>query len=209
MLISYRGDDGAPDGADGLHHLGLTEWRDVAAAARYALAHGAKRLVLVGYSMGGALVTQFMERSPQASRVGALILDAPVLDWRRTLEYNATESGFPAAAALPLEWAIQARIDVDWDALDASRHLEDLRLPILLFHGEADDVVPIETSEELAAEMPDSVELHRVPDAGHCESWNLDPALYDARVQRFLRVHGLVETGPERQRARPQGPGSS
>ena len=36
MLISYRDDDGVAESPDGLHHLGMTEWRDLEAAARYA-----------------------------------------------------------------------------------------------------------------------------------------------------------------------------
>jgi uncharacterized protein len=48
---------------------GLTEWRDLAAAAQYALARGARRLLLVGYSMGGAIVVSFLEHSPLAARV--------------------------------------------------------------------------------------------------------------------------------------------
>ena len=166
--------------------MGLTEWRDLAAAARYALDHGAKRLILAGYSMGGAIVAQFMERSPLASRVDGLVLDAPVLDWRETLELNATREGWPSVAALPLELAIGARIDADWDSLDAHRHLDDFQLPILLFHGDDDEVVPIAGSEDFAAELPRRVTFYTAPRAGHCESWNVDPKLYERRLGDFL-----------------------
>jgi pimeloyl-ACP methyl ester carboxylesterase len=186
LLISYREDLGAPESPDGLHQMGLTEWRDLAAAARYALDHGARRLVLAGYSMGGAVVAQFMEHSPLASRIDGLVLDAPVLDWKETLELNASREGWPSITALPLEWAIDARIDADWDSLDAHRHLDDFQLPILLFHGDDDEVVPISGSEDFAEELPRRVTFYKAPRAGHCESWNVDPKLYEHRLSAFL-----------------------
>ena len=190
LLISYREDLGAPPSPDGFHHMGLTEWRDLQAAARYALAHGAHRLVLVGYSMGGAIVTQFMERSALAPRVAALVLDAPVLDWKATLEFNAEQMSLPGFLATPVEWAIGARIDADWSSLDALDHPEDFHLPILLFHGTDDSIVPIATSDEFAAELPRWVTYYRVPQAEHTESWNVDPRLYERWVTEFLNRSG-------------------
>jgi alpha-beta hydrolase superfamily lysophospholipase len=186
LLISYREDLGAPRSPDGLHHMGLTEWHDLAAAARYALAHGARHLVLVGSSMGGAIVTQFMERSPLAGRVAGLVLDAPALDWQAILSFNASEMGLPSFAADPVEWAIGARIDADWSGLDALRHPGDFHLPILLFHGTEDETVPIATSDRFAKELPGWVTYYRVPHAGHVESWNVDPARYEQRLTVFL-----------------------
>ena len=186
LLISYRDDLGAPSSPDGLHHQGQTEWRDLAAAARYALRHGARTIILDGYSMGGALIAQFMERSPLAKRIDGLVLDAPALNWKAILEFNATEMGFPSFAALPVEWAIQARIDVDWDSLDTLQHPDDFHLPILLFHGDDDEVVPIETSEDFAEELPRWVTYYVAPKAGHTQSWNVHPTLYDHRLRRFL-----------------------
>jgi len=186
LLITYREDLGAPSSPDGFHHMGLTEWRDLEAAARYALAHGAKRLVLAGYSMGGAIVAQFMQRSPLAPRVAGLVLDAPALDWREILSFNATELGFPSFSTLPVEWAIGARIDVDWDSLDAVKHPDAFQLPILLFHGGEDELVPISISEEFAAELPRWVTFHRYPRADHCEAWNVDPPLYERQLTSFL-----------------------
>lgn len=203
LLISYRNDLGAPESPDGLHHQGETEWRDLAAAVLFARRHGARHVVLVGYSMGGSLVAQMMERSPLAKRVSGLVLDAPALDWRAILEFNAERMGLPGFFAMPVEWAIDVRTDPDWDSLDALRHPEDFRLPVLLFHGLDDEVVPISTSDEFAAELGRSTTYYRVPQAGHTQSWNVDPALYDRRLTHFL-----LRIDPDAKRARPRGPGS-
>jgi uncharacterized protein len=186
MLITYREDPGAPSSPDGYHHMGQTEWRDLEAAARYALRHGARRLVLAGYSMGGSIVAQFMQNSSLAPRVDGLVLDAPALDWPAIFEHGAEEMGMPAVVAWPLERAIAARIEVDWDAVDAARHPEDFQLPILIFHGIEDELVPISISEEFAAELSDHVTLYRVPKADHTQSWNVNPRLYERRLEAFL-----------------------
>jgi alpha-beta hydrolase superfamily lysophospholipase len=197
LLISYREDVGAPASPDGLHHMGLTEWRDLQAAARYALTHGAKNLVLVGFSMGGAIVAQFMERSPLARRVSGLVLDAPALDWPAILSFNAKEMGLPSFLADPVEWAIDLRIKPDWESLDALDHPDDFHLPILLFHGLEDELVPISSSDTFARELPGWVSYYRVPHAGHVESWNVDPALYDRRLTAFLtRIGAGPQPGP-------------
>ncbi len=174
--------------------MGLTELRDLQAAARYALSHGARRLVLVGYSMGGAIVAQFMERSPLARNVAGLVLDAPALSWKAILSFNATEMGLPSFAADPVEWAIGARIDADWNNLDALAHPGDFHLPILLFHGTEDKLVPIASSDQFAKELPGWVTYYRVPHAGHTEAWNVDPGLYEQRLTAFLaRILGVPE----------------
>jgi uncharacterized protein len=195
LLIDYREDLGAPSSPDGLHHMGLSEWRDLEAAARYALAHGARRLLLVGYSMGGAIVARFMERSPLAPHVAGLLLDAPALDWKSILEFNATQMGLPSFLALPVEWAIDARVDPGWGSLDALQHPEDFHLPILLFHGTEDKLVPISTSDSFARELPRWVTYYRVPEAGHTESWNVDPKSYERRLTAFLGRIGAAPRG--------------
>ena len=218
LLITYREDQGAPESPDGFHHMGLTEWKDLQAAAQYALSRGAKRLVLVGYSMGGSLVTQFLEHSPLAARTAAVVLDAPALNWKAILEFNSEEMGFPGFFALPVELAIGARIDAGWNTLDAVQHTSELRYPTLLFHGEEDQVVPIKTSEEFAQKLPKRVTFYAVPKADHTQSWNVDPSLYDRRLRRFLLQNGTISAtesdrssrrvGPETSRARPARSGS-
>ncbi|HEU4945349.1 MAG TPA: alpha/beta fold hydrolase [Solirubrobacterales bacterium] len=203
LLISYRNDLGAPDSPDGLYHLGETEWEDLEAAARYALRRGAQQLVLVGYSMGGALISQFMQRSDLADWVGGVVLDAPVLDWKSIFEFNAEQMGLPGFSALPVEWTIDARIDPDWNSLDALEHTDAFQLPVLLFHGREDSVVPIGDSDEFAEKLGKRVTYYRVPMADHTQEWNVDPPLYERRVSRFL-----LQIEPKTQRARPPGSGS-
>jgi dipeptidyl aminopeptidase/acylaminoacyl peptidase len=196
-LISYRNDLGAPDSPDGLYHLGETEWEDLDAAARYAKRHGARHLVLVGYSMGGALINQFMQHSRLKDLVGGVVLDAPALDWKSIFEFNAEQMGLPGFLALPLEWTIDARIGPDWDSLDALQHADAFRSPVLLFHGIDDTIVPIENSDEFAAELGKSVTYYRVANADHTQEWNVNPTLYERRLHRFLLQIGAKERRAE------------
>jgi uncharacterized protein len=193
LMITYRNDAGAPPDPSGMLRYGLSEWQDLAAAVQYALGHGARRLLLVGYSMGGAIVASFLERSPLAAQVAGVILDSPMLDFSRTVDLGASRETLPLVG-LPLpqsltdvaKWIAGWRYDVDWRSLDYLDGAARLQAPILLFHGTADTTVPVATSDELARRAHE-VTYVRVPGADHLDSWNLEPARYDRAVQAFVQ----------------------
>jgi pimeloyl-ACP methyl ester carboxylesterase len=193
LVLDYRNDAGAPRTDDGLRRYGQSEWRDVEAATAYALEHGASDVVLVGYSMGGAIVTSFLYESDLAERVRGAVLDAPALDLGAVIDHAARDRRLPGLG-LPLPAALTqvakgmtgVRDDLDWGALDYLDRAGELSTPILLFHGTADSTVPVALSEALAAARPDLVTFVPVRDAEHVQSWNADPARYERETLTFL-----------------------
>jgi uncharacterized protein len=191
LLVTYRNDLDAPRATDGLYHLGLTEWRDIEAAVADALSHGARDVVLASYSMGGHVTMQFMSRSPLASRVRGVILEAPVLDWSATLAHRSRVLGVPAIATWFAKQLAGMRAGLDWDQLDLVTHHEGVRAPILLFHGIHDQFVPEAASEAYAKVMQDQVTLVRIEQANHVEAWNADPQRYTSIVNDWCAKHAI------------------
>ncbi|MEX2229766.1 MAG: alpha/beta hydrolase [Dehalococcoidia bacterium] len=187
MAITYRNDRESIPDPNGEYEYGATEWLDLEAAVDYALAHGATDVVLYGYSMGGAITASFLKRSDRASQVRAVVLDAPMLDFASTVELGISGAPVVGAFAHQLRRMTGVRLGIDWADLDyLDGDVERLRAPILLFHGDADDVVPIETSRRLAELRPDIVSYHEFADAGHTREWNVDPQRYESLVREFL-----------------------
>ena len=189
LAVTYRNDEGAPRSPDGLYHLGDTEWRDVEAAVRFARDRGARDVVLYGWSMGGAIVGQFLTRSADAPLVRAVVLDAPVVSWTDTLELQSRNRGVPGQLVPIAELVSDWRADLDFDRFDLADHPPAHRPPTLLFHGGADGTVPVGSSRELAAAAPRldwPVRYVEVPAAEHTAAWNVDPDAYEEAVTEFL-----------------------
>jgi pimeloyl-ACP methyl ester carboxylesterase len=200
--IGYRNDPGAPADPSHQYRYGVTEWRDLEAAVRYATDHGARDVVLFGSSMGGSIVASFLEHSGSASVVRGVVLDAPALDFRATVEFGAAHRtlpvlGTPVPGVLTgtAEWIAGWRYDVDWAAMD---YLAGnwLHVPALVFHGVDDATVPIATTDEFAAAHRDLVQEVRVRGADHVESWNIDPRAYVSREAAFLGCVTAVQPAP-------------
>jgi pimeloyl-ACP methyl ester carboxylesterase len=198
--ISYRNDPHAPADPSGRYGYGTTEWRDLEAAVQFAIDRGATSVVLYGASMGGAIVASFLEHSPQASVVVGVVLDAPALDLRATVEHGADHrtlpvvgTGIPDVLTTTAEWLAARRYDLDWDDYEYLPG-DWVRTPLLLFHGTADATVPIATSDALYDAHPNLVREVRVRGAGHVQSWNADPEGYRQVVRDFLSC--IISSNP-------------
>jgi len=189
LVPSYRNDAGAPASPDGHDHLGGTEWRDVEATVRWALDHGAPGVVLFGWSMGGAVSLQFVDRSPLRTAVRGLVLDSPVTDWRDVLDRQGADRGLPAALTRVAEFTIERRIGIDLDRFDWVARAGELREPILLVHSAQDSYVTDGPSRALARARPDLVTDLVIPGAGHTRGWNVDPKRYQTVLGPWLAVH--------------------
>ncbi|MEO2098811.1 MAG: prolyl oligopeptidase family serine peptidase, partial [Brachybacterium sp.] len=195
LTITYRNDVGAPASADRMHHLGSAEWEDTEAAIEYAVAQGARRLVLVGWSMGGGIVLRTSVRSAHRDLIEALVLDSPAVDWQDILVYHATALKAPAPMRRLALWMMTSSIGARMVRLHEPLALHEmtpayygrhLRHRTLLFHALDDATVPPAPSRHLAALRPDLIEFEPFEGASHTREWNRDPARYERLLADFL-----------------------
>jgi alpha-beta hydrolase superfamily lysophospholipase len=195
MVPAYRNDRDAPDGQVGRYHFGGTEWRDIESAVVWAVNNGARRVVLMGWSMGGAIALQLVSRSWVADRIDAVVLDAPVVDWGDVLRHTARVNHVPPPVGRIshrlvrhslLRKAVGLGEPVDLRTLNWVRRARELAVPILLIHSEADEVVPVGPSRALAAARPELVTFAPWSTARHTKEWNVDPVMWENVVEAFL-----------------------
>lgn len=200
LIVSYRNDGEAPRSRGGSYALGAAEWRDVDAAIGYALRHGAERVVLMGWSMGGAIALQAAVSSAHREDIAGLILDSPVVDWRTVLRFQAREAGLreplPRLAMNALSSAVTARLSgaeqvIPFDQLDMVARAAELRAPVLILHSEDDGFVPADASHALAEARPDIVTMPEFSGARHTKLWNYDQTGWTAAITQWMDAQGL------------------
>jgi len=201
LVVSYRNDGEAPRSRSGTYTLGATEWRDVDAAVGFARRRGARRILLMGWSMGGAIALQLELNSAHRDVIAGLILESPVVDWRVVLGYQAKLLRLPAAVtglaigALKTEWASPmtgAGAAIPFDRLDVVSRAAELRHPVLILHSDDDGFVPSDASHDLVVARPDLVEMQVFEIARHTKLWNYDQERWSDSIRVWLERHDLT-----------------
>jgi len=197
LLVSYRNDGDAPASTDGRYGLGDTEWPDVEAAIDYAVGHGATSIVLMGWSMGGAVVLQAATRSAHPGLIVGVVLESPVIDWADVVAAQAKDRKLPrliARGALKVmgsSWGARLTgqaVPIDFARLDFVARSRDLQRPILLLHSDDDGFVPATGSRRLADLRPDRVTLVDFSEARHTKLWNYDRDRWNAAIAAWLAL---------------------
>jgi len=164
---SYGRSDGAPDEAafidDGLYFLDLALQRDDVDPTR---------LVIHGRSMGGHIATEVAKQRPPR----ALILG----------------STFTSMRELGSRKAIVPRFIVR-HPMDTLATIRNLDVPILIFHGTWDSMIPISYGRRLRAAAKNArlVEI----DCGHNDFPCDEEERYWGEIRSFLKETGVVDEG--------------
>ncbi len=186
LALSYRGDPGAPAAEGALSRFGADEWQDLEAAVRWAVGHGARRLVLLGWSTGASMALRVAARSEHRDRIAGLVLDSPVLSWQYALEGLARARRTPGFV-LPLAVrAAEGRAGLPKERVDRAADPHALRVPVFLAQSEDDALAPAPLARAFARSRPDLVVTHTVDKAQHSAVWNRDPVSYEESLRRFL-----------------------
>jgi pimeloyl-ACP methyl ester carboxylesterase len=195
LLVSYRNDGDAPPSDDGLYGLGDTEWEDVDAAIAFAAANGATSVVLMGWSMGGAISLQTSLRAKHSDLVSGIILESAVVDWGSVLDYQADAERIPvfirraAIAVISNGWGrylTGLKTVVNLAALDMVSRAGELSKPMLVLHSDDDGFVPSGAARALAESRSDLVRFVPFRTARHTKLWNYDEARWSSAIRDWL-----------------------
>ncbi len=191
LFFDFRGHGSSPGHTAS---FGWNESEDVRAACKYLRSRGQDRIALYGFSMGGAAVNlsfhpRWKSDKNFDSTVRAVLLDstfarfAPLVEQQLAVLPSALRPVLMRALSLCSQYEIGVRPEQIVPAQAVARIAPR---PVLIIHGDADQLIPLPQSLELfqAAREPKArVVVHG---AGHCLCRLVNPPPYEKRVTAWL-----------------------
>jgi uncharacterized protein len=149
LIAGYRGYGGNPGSPSeqGLYH-------DARAALDWLGARGVagRDVVLLGVSLGTGVASQMANERP----VAAIVLETPY-----TSVVDIAAALFPF---VPVRWLLL-------DRFDTLSRIAAVRAPVLVAHGDRDDVIPFAHGEAVFAAASDPKRFLHVPGGDHGDLW--------------------------------------
>lgn len=176
FLPDYRG-YGRSEGSPSLE--GVQE--DINSAMEYLLHRSdidSERIVILAQSLGGASAIYNVAHSPHRAKIKALISESAFSEYRGI----AREKLASFWLTWPLQWPLALTINDDYSPLPVVNKVS--LIPLLLIHGDRDQVVPLAHGQALFAAAAQPKEMWVVPNGGHIEAFRHKE--YQTRLLEYL-----------------------
>ena len=189
LLVSMRAHD---ESEGNIFTLGVKERYDCVDWANWAAKHFGREtpIFLMGISMGGAVVTMSSDLDLPDSVCG-IIEDSGFTTSTKMLELNC-KSSLPKG--MPVEvFKIFADVGIKlWGGFnlkeaDACKAVSQTKIPILIIHGDMDNLAPLYMAKEIYNSCKSSKEIYIVHGAGHAENYKKDPEGYEKIITTFIK----------------------
>ena len=144
------------------------------------------RIILCGISMGASTVLMAAEKELPENVIGVLA-DCGFSSAKAIIQKVIRDMKLPAGPAYPFV-KLGARIYGGFrlEETSAIEAVKKCGVPVILFHGEADDFVPCDMSRELYEACVSRKQLVTVSGAGHGLSYLVDPDRYLVELDAFF-----------------------
>lgn len=173
--------------------FGINEKRDCLSWIDFIIGHFGKdtKIILTGISMGASTVLMAAGEKLPENVVGVLA-DCGFTCAKDIIKKTIREMKLPANLFYPfvkLGAKLYGKFDVDENS--AVEAVKKSTIPVIFFHGEADDFVPCDMSRENYASCASAKRIVTVPGAGHGLSYPVDEKNYLKEVADFFTSNGI------------------
>lgn len=190
LLVDQRG-HGTSDGH--IITFGLREQEDVllwiqAVADRF----GAHRPVMIGGVSMGATTVLLAAGKGLPDNVMGVLADCGYTRAKDIIQKVVRRLGLPVWLVYPfIRLGALVYGGFDPNRVDVPAALAGCRVPVIFYHGDADDFVPCEMTRENYAACPSPKRLVITPGAGHGLCFPADEEGYVRELKTFLEEHQL------------------
>jgi len=176
-------------GSDGnVITFGIREHRDCLSWLDFMLEHFGPdvKIILTGISMGASTVLMAGATQLPENVIG-ILADCGYTNAKDIMYSVIRQMGFPPRPVYPLV-KLGARLfgHLDLTEADALRAVEKITVPVIFYHGEADDYVPCEMSRINYEACTSRKQLVLIPGAVHGLSYPVDPQRYLQTLTDFF-----------------------
>ncbi|MBE9043913.1 alpha/beta hydrolase [Pleurocapsales cyanobacterium LEGE 10410] len=132
-----------------------------------------QNIFVYGHSLGGAVAIELASQHPE---MAGLIVEGTFTSIKDLADLDGWLQIFP------LSWILTQHFD-------SITKIKSLQTPVLIFHGNADEIIPVSMAQELFAIAPEPKQLVIIPEANHNNLHLVGGQQYFWSLQQFIKAN--------------------